>query len=124
MGTRSSGRVVCAFPSPSETTNQETPMLLRSLFVASFGMALAAQTPPCISLNDANTSVGTAITAYGFAGPGVIAYQFTPANSLVLRAAQVFTASTPFASPRGYQTLEVWDTNFIFLPQPRLGGGT
>ncbi|MEO6593968.1 MAG: hypothetical protein ABIP94_04370 [Planctomycetota bacterium] len=95
-----------------------------SLFASLACTALAAQSPPCISLNDGNNSVGTATTAYGFAGPGVLAYQFTPANSIVLLAAQIYTQSTAFTSPLGYQTLEIWDTNFIFLPQTRLGGGT
>lgn len=85
---------------------------------------LAAQTPPCISLNDATNSVGTAITAYGFAGPGVFGYQFTTATPMVLFAAEIYTQSMPFGSPRGYQSLEIWDTNFIFTPQSRLGGGT
>lgn len=99
-------------------------MIFRSFLLTACAGALGAQTPPCISLNDATNSVGTTVSAYGFAGPGVTAYQFTPTQSLVLRAAQIYTASTPFASPRGYQTLEIWDTNFIFLPQSRLGGGT
>jgi hypothetical protein len=99
-------------------------MLHRPILVAGLAGALAAQTPPCISLNDANTFVGTTVTAFGFGGPGVNAYQFIPTTALVLQSAQVFTASTPFASPRGYQTLEIWDTNLIGLPQTRLGGGT
>lgn len=99
-------------------------MLHRTLLVAGLAGALAAQTPPCISLNDASTSVSTTITAFGFGGPGVNAYQFIPTTSLVLQSAQIFTASTPFGSPRGYQTLEIWDNNFIGLPQTRLGGGT
>ncbi|HEX5053984.1 MAG TPA: hypothetical protein VFZ65_19555 [Planctomycetota bacterium] len=97
---------------------------LLPLTIALLGSVLAAQTPPCISLNDGNNNVGTAITAFGFGGPGVIAYQFTPTTSLVLQAAEIYTASTPFSSPRGYMTLEIWDTNLIFLPQTRLGGGT
>jgi hypothetical protein len=99
-------------------------MRTRSLLALLLGPALLAQTPPCASLNDANTSVGTTITAFGFGGPGVYAWQFTPANALVLQAAELFTNSTPFASPRGYMTLEIWDTNLIMLPQSRLGGGT
>lgn len=98
--------------------------MLRTLLVAGLAGALAAQTPPCISLNDASTSVGTAVSAFGFAGPGVNAYQFTPTTPLVLFAAQVYTASLAATTPRGYQSLEIWDTNFIFLPQARLGGGT
>jgi len=100
-------------------------MIHRSLLAACLlSPLLSAQTPPCISLNDANTSVSSTITAFGFGGPGVYAWQFTPSTSLVLMGAQIFTNSTPFGSPRGYMTLEIWDTNFIFLPQSRLGGGT
>ncbi|HEU4420736.1 MAG TPA: hypothetical protein VFT55_17490, partial [Planctomycetota bacterium] len=100
-------------------------MIHRSLVAAGLlSPLLSAQTPPCISLNDANTNVGTAITAFGFGGPGVYAWQFTPSTTLVLMGAQIFTNSTPFGSPRGYMTLEIWDTNFIFLPLSRLGGGT
>jgi hypothetical protein len=100
-------------------------MIHRSLFAACLlSSLLSAQTPPCISLNDANTSVSSTITAFGFGGPGVYAWQFTPSTPLVLMGAQIFTNSTPFGSPRGYMTLEIWDTNFIFLPQSRLGGGT
>ena len=100
-------------------------MIHRSLLATCLlSSLLTAQTPPCISLNDSNTNVGTNITAFGFGGPGVYAWQFTPSTSLVLMAAQIYTNSTPFASPRGYMTLEIWDTNFIFLPQSRLGGGT
>jgi len=98
--------------------------MLRTLLVAGFAGALAAQTPPCISLNDANNTVGTSISVFGFAGPGVNAYQFTPTAPLVLLAAQIYTASTAATTPRGYQSLEIWDTNFIFMPQARLGGGT
>jgi hypothetical protein len=54
-------------------------MIPRSLLAALvFTPLLSTQTPPCISLNDANTNVGTVITAFGFGGPGVYAYQFTP----------------------------------------------
>lgn len=102
--------------------------MLRPLVVAglagSLAGSLAAQTPPCISLNDATNSVGTSITAFGFAGPGVNAYQFTPTTSLVLWAAEIYTASTASTTPRGYQTLEIWDNSLLFLPQTRLGGGT
>ena len=98
--------------------------MLRPLVIAGIAGSLAAQTPPCISQNDATNSVGTSITAFGFGGPGVNAYQFTPTTSLVLWAAEIYTASTAATTPRGYQTLEIWDTSLLFLPQTRLGGGT
>lgn len=99
-------------------------MLLRcaaSLFLVSCAFSVA-QTP-CISLNDATTSVGTSITATGFAGPNVVAYQFTPPASTVLMAAQIFT-SNALAATAGYQTLEIWDATAGGLPSTRLCGGT
>jgi hypothetical protein len=98
--------------------------MIRSLAALSCAAALAAQTPPCISLNDATTSVSTAITLAGFTGPNVHAYQFTSPSTLVLRAAELFTART-VAPTSGYMTLEVWDENpATSLPGVRLAGGT
>lgn len=102
----------------------EPTMLPRLVFVPLVAAGLAAQTPPCISLNDGNNNVGTTTTAFGFGGPGVIGYQFTTSTPLVLFAAEIYTRSTAFVSPQGYQSLEIWDTNFIFTPLSRLGGGT
>lgn len=98
--------------------------MLRCLGIPFLALGLAAQTPPCIALNDGTTSVGTSLTAVGFGGPAVRAYQFSPATFVLLQAAQIFTASTPATPARGYQTLEIWDTNLLGLPQARLGGGT
>ncbi|MFY9343516.1 MAG: hypothetical protein WAT39_13550 [Planctomycetota bacterium] len=100
-------------------------MKARSLFpVLAIAGVAAAQTPPCISLNDATTTVGTSTTAFGFSGPGVRAWQFIPSVPLVLQAAEIFTSSLAATTPRGYQTLEIWDSNLIFLPGTRLAGGT
>lgn len=93
--------------------------LLSALFVAS---ALAAQSPPCLSLNDANNNVGTSITAFGFAGPGVLGYRITPTASAVLMAAEIYTAGS--LNNQGYMTLEIYDENLAGLPGSRLGGGT
>lgn len=99
-------------------------MLARSLSVLAFAGAVAAQTPPCISLNDASNSVNPAITLSGFTGPNVLGFRFTPATSLILRAAEIFTAS-PVATTSGYMTLEVWDESpATGLPGTRLCGGT
>jgi len=99
-------------------------MLLRSLVGSWFvSSAFVAAQTPCISLNDATASVGTAITATSFAGPSTFAYQFTPASSQLLMAAEIFTSNT-FASSGGYQTLEIWDEGANGLPNARLGGGT
>lgn len=81
-----------------------------------------AQTPPCISANDTTTSVSTAVTAYGFSGPGVRAWQFTPAQTTVLFGAELFTSNT-FLTAQGYMTLEVWD-DAAGLPGQRIAGGT
>lgn len=99
-------------------------MLLRSLACSLFvSCAFVAAQTPCISLNDATTSVGTAISLTGFTGPNVVAYQFTPATTLVLMAAEIFTSNS-FATSSGYQTLEIWDEGANGLPSTRLGGGT
>ena len=92
-----------------------------SSFVLAAGIAVA-QTAPCISLNDATNSVGTSVTAFGFAGPGVLAYRFTPATSTLLMAAEISTASS--LNHQGYMTLEIYDESALSLPGTRLGGGT
>ena len=100
-------------------------MLARSVFAPlALAAGIACQTPPCISLNDGNNNSSMNVTAFGFGGPNVFGYQFTSATQLVLFAAEIYTASMALSSPQGYQTLEIWDTNFIFTPQSRLGGGT
>lgn len=99
-------------------------MLLRCVAYLCFVScaSVAAQTP-CISLNDATSSVGTAISSTGFTGPNVVAYQFTPSSSQLLMAAEIFTSNT-FATSGGYQTLEIWDEGTNGLPSARLGGGS
>ncbi len=99
-------------------------MLARSLCALALAHALAAQAPPCISNNDATNSVSAAITSTGFFGPSVLAYRFTPATTLILQAAEIYTAS-PLATASGYMTLEVWDEDPVTgLPGTRLAGGT
>lgn len=99
-------------------------MLLRSIACSLFvSSAFVAAQTPCISLNDASASVGTGITATSFAGPSTFAYQFTPASSVLLMAAEIFT-SNALATSGGYQTLEIWDEGGNGLPSTRLGGGT
>lgn len=85
--------------------------------------AMTAQTPPCISANDANNSTTGVISSFSFAGPNGHGWQFTPTQTLVLFSAEVFTANL-FLTNRGFMTLEIWDTNFIFQPGQRLGSGT
>lgn len=100
--------------------------MLRHSFLAFAFLALGAatQTPPCISLNDATNTVGTSITAFGFAGPGVLAYRFTPVGTTMLQAAEIYTTNAGLVN-QGYMTLEVWDENVVTgLPQARLAGGT
>lgn len=99
-------------------------MMPRLLLVAGLAGSLAAQSLPCIANNDLTTSVSTAITLTGFSGPNVSAFRFTPASTLVLRAAELFTSRT-ITTPSGYMTLEIWDENpATNLPGTRLAGGT
>jgi hypothetical protein len=83
----------------------------------------SAQTPPCLSLNDLNTTVSGGITSYGFAGPNTFGYQITPATSMVAFGAQFFTGNTTITP--GFMTVEIWDENpATGLPGSRMGGGT
>lgn len=92
--------------------------------LATLAATLGAQTPPCIANNDATLSVSGAITLSGFSGPNVSAFQFTPATTHVLFAAEVFTQSQ-FATTSGYMSLEIWDEDpSTSLPGARLAGGT
>ena len=98
--------------------------LLYRLAPVLLSVAAVAQTPPCIANNDATTTVGTSITAFGFGGPGGLAYRFTPTTSLVLAAAKLFTGNVALTN-QGAMTLEVWDENVVTgLPGTRLVGGT
>ena len=84
--------------------------------------AAAAQTPPCFSLNDANTSVTGNITSYGFAGQNVQAWQITPTTNFIAWSAQVFTRNALLTGDR-FMILELW-SDVGGLPGVRLGGGT
>ena len=86
-------------------------------------MSLAAQTTPCLALNDQNTAVSAAITSFGFAGPNVQGWQITPATVLLAQSLQIYTGNVNFTP--GFETLEVWDNNPVTnLPNARLAGGT
>ena len=52
----------------------------------------AAQTAPCLSFNDTNTTVSTSLAASPFFGrnPNSRAYQFTPSTALTGQAAVIF----------------------------------
>lgn len=85
--------------------------------------ALAAgQTLPCEARNDANTTVTTSITAYGFGGPNTNAWQIIPAGASVVLGVRLFTGNTQLSGDR-YMTVEIWD-DLGGLPNQRLGGGT
>lgn len=99
-------------------------MLVRSLCALAVANALPAQTPPCISNNDTTNNSSAALTLTGGAAPNVLAYRFTPSTTLILHAAEIYTAS-PVATAAGYMTLEVWDEGATTgLPGSRLAGGT
>ena len=99
-------------------------MLARSLCPLLLAASLAAQTPPCIALNDATTNVSNLITLTPLSGPAVLGYRFTSPTALVLQSLEIFTESA-FATTSGYMTLEVWDDEPTSnLPGNRLGGGT
>lgn len=84
---------------------------------------LAAQTPPCISNNDATNSSSLSTTLVPFSGPNVYAYKITPASSVALFGARLYTASS--LSTSGYMTLEFWSENAATgLPDARIAGGT
>jgi len=96
---------------------------MRLLLLASLALPVLAQTPPCLSLNDSTTIVGTSISAFGFAGPNMWAYQFQASSSSLILAGQLFTGNTQFAP--GFQTLELWDNDPVAnTPGTRLCGGT
>lgn len=100
------------------------PRFLFGLLAGSvFATVLAAQTPPCIAQNDGNNNSSGNLTAFSFAGANGRGWQFTAPQSTTLLAAELFTGNS-FLTNKGYMTLEVWDTNFIFQPGQRLGGGT
>ena len=82
---------------------------------------ITAQTPPCFSLNDANTLIVNSTTSYGFGGQNTQAWQITPTNNFVCYSAQVFTRNTGLTGNR-FMILEIW-SDAGGLPGTRLGGG-
>ena len=98
-------------------------ILLGSFTAAMFAATLSAQTPPCIAANDSNNLSSGVISSFSFAGANGHGWQFSPTQTTVLCAAELFTGNS-FLTNKGYMTLEVWDMNFIFQPGQRLGGGT
>jgi hypothetical protein len=84
--------------------------------------AIAAQTPPCDSTNDANNLVSGNVTSYSFAGPNTNAWQYTPATAQVAQSMQLFTGNTSLAR---FLKLEIWSNNpMTNLPGSRITGGT
>jgi hypothetical protein len=87
-----------------------------------FATAIAAQTPPCDSTNDANNLVSGNVTAYSFAGPNTNAWQYTPASAQVAQSMQLYLGNTALAR---FLKLEIWSNNPVTnLPQSRITGGT
>jgi hypothetical protein len=97
--------------------------LVGSMACTLLATALSAQTPTCVAQNAGNNISSGALSAFSFAGANGYGWQFTPAQPLLLFSAEVFTESA-FLSGQGYMSLEVWDTNLIFQPGQRLGGGS
>lgn len=97
------------------------PKFLGAALAALVCTFAAAQTPPCVSLNDTNTTMSGALTSYGFAGQNSFGWQITPTSSLVVQAAQVFTRNNTLSGDR-YMILEIWSDGGG-LPGTRLGGG-
>jgi hypothetical protein len=96
---------------------------MRLLLIASLALPALAQSPPCLSLNDSTTNVGTSTTAFGFAGPNTWAYQFQATSTGLILAGQLFTGNTQFAP--GFMTLELWSNDPVSnTPSTRLTGGT
>jgi len=97
---------------------------MRTLFIA-FTLLLpatgAAQTPPCFSLNDTNTTVSTAVTSYGFAGENCRAWQVTSPNTIVVQSLQVYTRNTALTGDR-FMILELW-SDAAGMPGTLLGKG-
>jgi hypothetical protein len=81
-----------------------------------------AQTPPCLSFNDSNTTVSGTISAAGFSGQLYRAWQITPTAGFPVMAAQVYTRNQALSGDR-YFILEIW-TDAAGQPGTRLAGGT
>lgn len=93
------------------------------LAVLLLALPLAAQTAPCASANDSNNTFNTgSVTAFGFAGAGNYAYQYTPAVPIVAQAMRIITAR-PISTASGFMSLEIW-SDASGLPGARLAGGS
>src|SRR5688572_33500802 len=86
------------------------PLLATTLF---------AQARPCASLNDATNSATPAITAFAFAGPTSLGWQFTPSTPVVAQALRIFTGNTMSANS---MKLEIWSNDTATnLPLAQIG---
>lgn len=95
---------------------------LLSLALAGLIAPCHAQTAPCFAQNDQTNSVSTSTTPFGFAGPGMRAYQITSAVPVVTNGARIYTGNT---SGTGFMTLEIWSNDTVNnVPAQRLAGGT
>ncbi len=94
--------------------------LLASFLLAS---TTIAQTQPCASGNDSNSTASTSITAFGFAGENRNAWSYTPTSSVVARGLRIFTKGGGAAGP--FMSIEIWDNDATtMLPKSRLAGGS
>jgi hypothetical protein len=93
-----------------------------ALLAAVLSAAALAQTPPCFSLNDANTTVSKSVTSFGFSGQNTRAWQITPSTALPVQALQLFTANTSLTGSR-FMIVELW-SDASGVPGARLAGGT
>ena len=93
-----------------------------ALLAAVLSAAALAQTPPCFSLNDTNTTVSGNVTSFGFSGQNLRAWQITPGTALAVQAVQLFTANSSLTGSR-FMTVELWSDS-AGAPGARLGGGT
>ena len=101
-----------------------TPLVRSTLAVALVGLALPAQSSPCVAFNDTNTNVSNGITGSPFVGlnPNSRAYQFTVQSPQLAQSAAIFTGS-PIRDD--YMRLEIWDEDpNTQRPGNRLATGT
>jgi len=94
------------------------------LCAATLAVTLPGQSAPCESLNDANTVVSTGLTFSPFVGsnPNSTAYQFSPANTIAVQSAAIFTAS-PLHDD--YMRIEIWSDDTVNNePMARMAVGT
>ena len=98
-----------------------TPLIVGAALA---GLALPAQSSPCVAFNDANTNVSGSLRASPFVGlnPSSRGYQFTVASQQLAQSAAIFTGS-PIRND--YMRLEIWDEDPNTLrPGNRLATGT